>query len=248
MTAAVRASTETSPWLDTRADAVSNDTVALETPATFCRASVTCRTQFWHDMPEMCRTVSAMRRTLLLLLVVVAAGCSGGDTSSSQRQASESAGSAVHNEADVAFVQGMIPHHEQALQMADMVSRGKVSTELADLADAIRAAQQPEIDLMQAWLTEWGVAIDPHAGHKLVGHSDHGMMTDDDMAALGSASAGEFERMWLTMMIEHHEGAVVMAEEVITGGSDPRVRTLAEAVVAQQSEEISRMKALLAGR
>ncbi|MFM2181395.1 MAG: hypothetical protein RIR54_689, partial [Actinomycetota bacterium] len=63
-----------------------------------------------------------------------------------------------------------------------------------------------------------------------------------------SASAGEFERMWLTMMIEHHEGAVVMAEEVITGGGDPQVRTLAEAVVAQQSDEITRMKALLAGR
>ena len=144
------------------------------------------------------------------------------------------------------FVQGMIPHHEQAVQMADMVVAGMVTTELAALADQVRAAQQPEIDLMMSWLAEWGLERDPHAGHMM--GSEHGMMSDDDMAALDAAEGAEFERMWLDMMIKHHEGAVAMAYDVLAAGVDPRVAALAEAVVEAQTAEIALMRQMLAAR
>jgi len=140
----------------------------------------------------------------------------------------------------------MIPHHEQAVQMADMVVAGMVTAELAALADQVRAAQQPEIDLMMSWLAEWGLERDPHAGHMM--GSKHGMMSDDDMAALDAAEGAEFERMWLDMMIKHHEGAVAMANNVLAAGVDPRVAALAEAVVEAQTAEIALMRQMLASR
>ncbi len=121
-----------------------------------------------------------------------------------------------------------------------------MSAELAALADQVRAAQQPEIDLMMSWLAEWGLERDQHAGHMM--GSEHGMMSDDDMAALDAAEGAEFERMWLDMMIKHHEGAVAMANNVLAAGVDPRVAALAEAVVEAQTAEIALMRQMLASR
>lgn len=241
-TAATRASSGSGLRAVTVADAVSNDTSAETTPSTRSRASVTWRTQFWHDMPVMCRTVSVMRRTLLLFAALAVAGCSGSAANTSQSAASSDS----HNVSDVEFVQGMIPHHEQAVQMADMVVAGAVSAELAALADQVRAAQQPEIDMMMSWLAGWGLERDPHAGHMM--GSEHGMMSDDDMAALDAAKGAEFERMWLDMMIKHHEGAVAMANDVLAAGVDPRVAALAEALVEAQTAEIALMRQMLAAR
>ncbi len=183
-----------------------------------------------------------MRRTLLLCAALALVGCSGDDANTAPGAALTDS----HNESDVEFVQGMIPHHEQAVQMADMVVAGMVTTELAALADRVRAAQQPEIDLMMSWLAEWGLERDPHAGHMM--GSEHGMMSDDDMAALDAAEGAEFERMWLDMMIKHHEGAVAMANDVLAAGVDPRVAALAEAVVEAQTAEIALMRQMLAAR
>jgi len=183
-----------------------------------------------------------MRRTLLLCAALALVGCSGDDANTAPGAASTDS----HNESDVEFVQGMIPHHEQAVQMADMVVAGMVTAELAALADRVRAAQQPEIDLMMSWLAEWGLERDPHAGHMM--GSEHGMMSDDDMAALDAAEGAEFERMWLDMMIKHHEGAVAMANDVLAAGVDPRVAALAEAVVEAQTAEIALMRQMLAAR
>ena len=183
-----------------------------------------------------------MRRTLLLFAALAVAGCSGSDATTSQSAASSDS----HNESDVEFVQGMIPHHEQAVQMADMVVAGEVSAELAALADQVRAAQQPEIDMMISWLAGWGLERDPHAGHMM--GSEHGMMSEDDMTALGAVDGAEFERMWLGMMIKHHEGAVAMAKDVLAAGSDPRVAALAEAVMEAQTAEITLMRQMLAAR
>jgi uncharacterized protein (DUF305 family) len=190
-------------------------------------------------MPEMCRTVVVMKRTLAVVATILLVGCSGGADSGSSNDNSD------FNEADIEFVQGMIPHHEQAVMMADMVVRGEGNVDLADLADEIRAAQAPEIEEMRALLAEWGKEEDPHAIHKMDDHSMHGMMTDDDLDALDAASGIDFERMWLRMMIEHHEGAITMSEQVLAGGEHPRVRKLAEAIIAAQRDEIARMNTLL---
>jgi len=187
----------------------------------------------------MCRTVVVIKRTLAALATVVLVGCSGGGESGNNDD------SAPFNDADLTFVQEMIPHHEQAIQMADMFSRDEVSVSTADLAGEIRAAQAPEIADMRALLAEWGEEEDPHAMHKMDDHSMHGMMTDDDFDSLDAATGVDFERMWLRMMIEHHEGAITMSEKVLADGKHPRVRELAEAIIAAQRDEIARMNTLL---
>lgn len=163
-----------------------------------------------------------------------------------------SSDSADHNDADETFASQMVPHHEQAVEMSDLVldeSRG-ASAEVVDLAERIRAAQGPEIETMRGWLADWGVGVDDgHGGHGSGHDEDHGamdgMMSADQMAELESASGAELDRLWLTMMIEHHEGAVTMSETVLDEGRDPEVRRLAEAIIAAQEDEIREMQDLL---
>ena len=204
-------------------------------------------------MPSMCRTVVVMKRRLLVLTTVVAMGCislaacSGGESADSDSSPSDSAApDATWNDADVAFVQGMIPHHEQAVEMSEMMTGRTVSNSTAALAEQIRAAQTTEVSLMQGFLADWGVELDPHAGHSGDHSMGEGMMSDEQLDELESAGGVDFERMWLTMMLEHHQGAVAMANTVLSGGSDPRVRTLAEGIVAAQQAEIAQIEALLA--
>jgi len=204
-------------------------------------------------MPSMCRTVVVMKRRLLVLTTLVAMGCvslaacSGGESADSDSSTADSAApDATWNDADVAFVQGMIPHHEQAVEMSDMMTGRTVSNSTAALAEQIRAAQTTEVALMQGFLAEWGVELDPHAGHSGDHSMGEGMMSDEQLDELESAGGVDFERMWLTMMLEHHQGAVAMANTVLSGGSDPRVRTLAEGIVAAQQAEIAQIEALLA--
>lgn len=175
------------------------------------------------------------------------AACSGGESAVSDSSPSDSAApDATWDDADVAFVQGMIPHHEQAVEMSEMMTGRTVSNTTAALAEQIRAAQTAEVALMQGFLAEWGVELDPHAGHSGDHSMGEGMMSDEQLDELESAGGVDFERMWLTMMLEHHQGAVGMANTVLSGGSDPRVRTLAEGIVAAQQAEIAQIEALLA--
>jgi uncharacterized protein (DUF305 family) len=156
----------------------------------------------------------------------------------------------AHSVADVEFAQGMIPHHVQAVDMSALVPERSDMPEVLALAEEIQAAQQPEIDQMTQMLENWGEDVpdadgdDPHAGH---GESDDmaGMMSDDDMADLEAASGSEFDRMWLTMMIEHHEGAISMSESVLADGTDSEVEELAAEIIEVQQEEIDVMRDLL---
>ncbi|NDL57311.1 DUF305 domain-containing protein [Phytoactinopolyspora mesophila] len=155
---------------------------------------------------------------------------------------------AGHNAADVEFAQGMIPHHVQAVDMSELVPERSDMPELRTLADEIQAAQQPEIDQMTEMLESWGEDVpdpdDPHAGHGDTSGME-GMMSDEEMAALENASGAEFDRMWLTMMIEHHEGAISMSETVLADGSDAEVEELAAEIIEVQREEIDLMRDLL---
>lgn len=149
--------------------------------------------------------------------------------------------------ADVMFAQMMIPHHQQAVEMAD-VALGKetASPQVRELATGIKAGQDPEIEAMKGWLTKWGAPLPTTGGsHEgMAGTSGQGMMTQADMDALKSAEGTSFDSRWVTLMIAHHEGAITMARQVLATTQNPEVTALAEAVVAAQTREIANMKGL----
>lgn len=157
------------------------------------------------------------------------------------------------SEADIAFAQLMIPHHEQAVQMADMALNQATTAEVRQLAQQIKDAQDPEIQQMRGWLQAWGAPEQmagvegmDHGGMDMGGQSADGMMSDDDMTALMDAEAADFDRMWLEMMIGHHKGAIQMAETVRQQSQNADVTALADAIVSGQEAEIATMEQLLA--
>ncbi|CAL9439439.1 DUF305 domain-containing protein [Streptomyces sp. enrichment culture] len=168
-------------------------------------------------------------------------------------------GEKAHNAQDVAFAQGMIPHHRQALEMARLAADRSASAEVEDLAARIEKAQDPEITTMTGWLTAWGEDVpEPAASNTSTGsaepmpgmdHSGHsgmpGMMDDQDMAVLEQASGRAFDTMFLTMMVEHHEGAVEMAGTEKAEGRYAPAKALADDIVIAQNAEITEMNKLL---
>jgi uncharacterized protein (DUF305 family) len=187
-------------------------------------------------------------------LTVLLAACGGttatGPDSSTPAAASsaadQTAGTATA--AEISFAQLMIPHHQQAVEMADLALVATTSPEVRELAEQIKAAQDPEIQVMSEWLQEWGAPMemgDDHGSHDMGGLTMSGMMTDEEMQALADATGTDFDRMWLQMMIAHHEGAVAMADQVRTESSNPDVTALAEAVISGQTAEIDTMQKML---
>jgi uncharacterized protein (DUF305 family) len=196
------------------------------------------------------------KRVVLALTVVVLAAPVAACGGSKKTSTVAPGGSAVagkpgaFNDADVAFAQGMIPHHEQAIEMADMALDPTVGAgaKVTVLAKAIKGAQDPEIKTMKAWLTAWGKdASGAMAGMDHSGHSMPGMMSADDMTKLGKAKGAEFDAMWATMMIAHHQGAIEQANTEIKSGSSADAKALAAAIVKAQQAEIETMKPLAKG-
>lgn len=192
----------------------------------------------------------------LLAGAIALAGCSEGGTGDTNTAASTSASpsasdSAAFNNADVTFVQGMIPHHRGALAMAQLADGRAQDPRVLDLATRIEAAQEPEIETMTGWLEEWGEPV-PEETANSTGSMDHGSgamdmggMAAEGMAALESASGAEFDRMFLEMMITHHRGAVDMAEAELADGSYDDAVQLAREIVDAQTAEIAEMETLL---
>ena len=154
---------------------------------------------------------------------------------------------AEFNDADVEFAQSMIAHHEQAIEMAEIAEdpARQAGAEVVALAGRIKAAQDPEIELMTGWLEAWGqpVQMDTSDGHDMSEMT--GMMSAEDMDALGTETGAEFDDMWLTMMVEHHEGAIDMATAIQADGASPDVKNLAGQIVAAQQAEVDEMNQLL---
>lgn len=147
------------------------------------------------------------------------------------------------NEADVKFARAMIPHHQQAVEMSEMLlAKDGVDSRVRRLAEKIKAAQGPEIDKLQGWLQEWGVPDPSDSG---MGHGMDGMMSEQDMAELGEASGPEAAVLFLEQMVRHHEGAVEMARTERESGSDPQAVDLAQSIIDAQEAEIARMQDLL---
>ncbi|WP_241237047.1 DUF305 domain-containing protein [Georgenia faecalis] len=157
------------------------------------------------------------------------------------------------NEADVTFLRGMIPHHEQAVIMSEtLLAAPGVPADVTTAAEAIIAAQGPEIDemttLLQGCGGEVAVGVHDHEAHGHGGdHEIHGMLTAAELDALAEAEGTGAARLYLEHMIAHHEGAVAMAREHGETGAQPEVLALSERIVADQEAEIDELAALLSG-
>lgn len=142
------------------------------------------------------------------------------------------------NSADVDFAAMMIPHHAQAVEMADLVPTRTQNAWLLEFAAKVKAAQQPEIDQMTQALKSWGQPLPDTTVH----HDMDGMMTPDEMTHLASLSGAAFDHEWITMMIAHHEGAVSMARTELDEGENPQMRTLAQQIIDSQQAEITELR------
>ena len=154
-----------------------------------------------------------------------------------------------YTQADVSFMQNMMPHHAQAVEMAELVADRTNNEEIIDIAGRIQKSQADEIDFMQDWLEERGEAIEsPH--HMHMDHDMMGMATAEQMQQLANSNGVDFERQFLDLMIAHHEGAVRMVNDLLSkDGSayDPVLYDFANDIVNDQNAEITRMNTILAG-
>ncbi|MCX5404039.1 DUF305 domain-containing protein [Streptomyces sp. NBC_00335] len=202
---------------------------------------------------SLIRRVTAVTAAATAALVLAACGGNGngndsGSAHNGHNTASPSASAPAqqgdHNAADTAFAQGMIPHHRQAIEMADLATTRAESAEVKKLADEIKKAQDPEIETLSGWLTSWGEKVPAEdAGHG--GHDMSGMMTAEEMKQLEASSDKAFDTAFLTMMVKHHEGAVAMAKTEQADGTYQPAKDMAQAIITSQSAEIARMNTLL---
>ncbi|MEU7993653.1 DUF305 domain-containing protein [Rothia amarae] len=164
--------------------------------------------------------------------------------------------SADHNDADIMFAQMMIPHHQQAVEMSEMLlAKEGIPAQVVEFAQGVIDAQGPEIDRMNAMLEAWGQQPVTDSGgmdHGEMGGMDHGemggmsgMMSQEDMTALEEAQGTEAARLYLEQMTAHHEGAVDMARDEVADGQNPHAITLAEQVINDQEVEIAQMQQML---
>ena len=200
------------------------------------------------------RIRTAATAALAVATALTLAGCAGGTGSGSESMpgmdhggssASPSVVMADFNDADVMFAQMMIPHHQQAVEMADMIlTKDGIGQGVLTLAEDIKAAQQPEIEQLQGWLDEWGADSVPGS----MAGMDHGdgMMSDEDMQTLEAATGADASRLFLEQMTMHHEGAITMAQDEVDNGQNPDAIELARTIVDTQTAEIATMQELLA--
>lgn len=158
---------------------------------------------------------------------------------------------AGHNADDVAFATDMVPHHQQAIELSELVPERSTDPELVALASKIAAEQQPEINILNVFLVQWnenpeaGVGSEgDHAGH---GQTMQGMVDDATMARLESLRGPEFDALWLQSMIGHHQGAVEMAKAEIANGENVDAISMAKTMVTAQEADIAQMKSMLEG-
>jgi uncharacterized protein (DUF305 family) len=200
-------------------------------------------------MSTISRSTRAAVGILALALTLSACGGSAaqtGSTAASEAPASAPADAgAEHNDADIRFAQMMIPHHQQALEMAETALQHTQNAEVRALAEQIQSAQDPEITTLSGFLETWGAApaAEGMAGMDHSGMS--GMMGQDDMDALAGASGAAFDTMFLEMMIAHHEGAITEAEREVAEGANTQAKELAAQIVSDQTAEIEQMRQLL---
>jgi uncharacterized protein (DUF305 family) len=191
----------------------------------------------------------AVTAAITLTALLALAGCassSGSDMDDMHHDGSSTSASAETvdaNDADLMFASVMIEHHTQAVEMSGtLLSKDGIEERVIALAEDIKAAQQPEIDQLAGWLEDWDADASDMPG------MDHGngMMTDDDMQALGEATDADAARLFLEQMIVHHRGAIDMARDEVDSGQNSDAVAMAQTIIDTQTAEIATMEEILA--
>lgn len=176
-----------------------------------------------------------MLRTMRLLAVpmvlLLGAACSGGDS--------------AHNQADISFVTGMIPHHAQAIVMSGYADERAATPQVKKLATEIVATQNPEIEKMEGLLEDWDVAVPARETAASGGHS--GVLSDRQLQALEASEGDAFDRLFAEQMIRHHQGAVTAARDELAEGESEKAKELAQAIVDAQNKQITELERILTG-
>lgn len=207
-------------------------------------------------------TITAAGAAALLTLAACDSSTNQAGTSTTVAASPGASASPAHNDQDVTFAQRMITHHQQAIQMSDIIlGKQNIDQRVKDLANQIKAAQGPEIEQMQTWLSGWGQqttstvpssmapqspppGMPNHTGMPGMNGMD-GMMSEKDMQALQNAQGVAASKLFLTQMIQHHRGAISMAQNEINAGQYPPAIAVAQSIVTNQQQEINTMQTML---
>jgi uncharacterized protein (DUF305 family) len=176
-----------------------------------------------------------------LIVAIALSGCSSSSDMGMDHEGHSTQASGDLTGADVMFLQMMIPHHQQAIEISDLALTKSADPELLALAKQIRDGQAAEIITMKAWLVQAKADIDP--GHSM-GHDMGGMLSESDLAALTSASGKSFDLLWLKGMTGHHDGALHMAT-MITDATNADIKSFGQAIVTTQSAQNKQMAAMI---
>lgn len=195
--------------------------------------------------------IPASIAAVVVPLSLLAAACGddegSDDAASSEDQTTTSQAAEEHNPADVEFARMMIPHHREAVEMAELAPDRAEDPFIRDIAQRIQDAQDPEIEQMTGWLEGWGeeVPAETDGGHDMGDATEAGGSMSGMMDELTAASGSEFDRLFAEVMIEHHQGAIDMANQEIANGQFPEAIDLAEAIVEAQQAEITELEDFL---
>lgn len=211
------------------------------------------------------RAAAVIGATLAITLLLAACGSNDDSTTGAGKgnrrsESPTSSGTAIakpaagpHNDTDTMWTSQMVPHHAQAVEMSELLlAKDGIDPAVSELAEQIKAAQAPEIEQMRGWLAGWGEPV-PAADGSMAG-MDHdagsmgpGMMSDADMTELEDASGMAAQRLYLTQMVAHHQGAIEMSKLELRAGENAEATSLASRIITTQRSEITTMTELLAG-
>ncbi|WP_026414363.1 DUF305 domain-containing protein [Actinomadura oligospora] len=184
---------------------------------------------------------------MAVVLGLGATACGGDDKKKDDKASGAAAAKGPHNKQDVMFAQMMIPHHRQAVDMAKTVAAKGADPKVKGLAGRVEKAQAPEIEKMSGWLKGWGESVPAVGDHAMEGVDQDlgGMMSPKQMADYNKATGKALDEQFLTLMVDHHKGAITMAEDEKQNGSSPEAKALAGAIIKAQQAEIAEMGDLL---
>lgn len=201
-----------------------------------------------HSFAPMPVRIASIAGAAALLAAITACSSSGASTDMSPPPAAPNASTKAgesFNAQDVAFTQAMISHREQAADIAELLPSRTQNQTLRAMASKAEAAQGPEIQTMNTWLTQWGASPAPGGDRSTQSATGSEMVTPQQISDLSNAQGAAFERMWLEMMVRNNEGAVTVAKQEIASGSNAQAKAMAQSIIDSQTMEINQMNQML---